>query len=111
MSCWAKQRLAELHAAAPAKPKNIQPYVRRVPLHRAGRAAAATGSQRMFVWLWLLYETWRQQTQAIVVSNKALQKFGIGREVKRQALRQLEAAGLITVEWRANKNPVASVNE
>jgi|SRR6516165_1319087 hypothetical protein len=109
MNDWAKQRLTELHAAAPTRLKKTRSYAR-IPLDLAGRAAIATGGQRMMVWIWIIYQSWRQQTPTVVVSTKALRKIGIGREVKRHALRQLEAAGLITVEWRTNKNPVANVN-
>ena len=45
MDDWAKQRLAELHAAAPAKRKKVRSYVQ-FPLKRAGHAAAVTGGKR-----------------------------------------------------------------
>ena len=108
MDDWAKQRLAELHAAAPAKRKKVRSYVQ-IPLKRAGHAAAVTGGKRMLVWMLILYRSWQQQTPTVVVSNTMLRQYGISRETKRRALEQLEAAGLITVEWRATKNPIVTV--
>jgi hypothetical protein len=105
----ANQRLAELHAAAAIRHRKVKAYAR-VPLDLAGAVARATGGQRMMVWIWLLHRTWQQQTPSVVVSTAALRKYGISRETKRTALKRLEAAGLITVEWRANKNPIVSAN-
>ena len=58
----------------------------------------------------ILYRSWQQQTPTVVVSNTMLRQYGISRETKRRALEQLEAAGLITVEWRATKNPIVTVD-
>jgi hypothetical protein len=38
-----------------------------------------------------------------------VRKYGISRDVKLRALRELEEARLITVEWRARKTPIATV--
>ncbi len=102
----AKQRLAELKAAAPVKHKR-QPFVK-VPMALAARAACATGSQRMMVWLYVLHRCWQRQAPSIVLSNSALMAYGISREVKRQALKDLAAAGLIVVDYRPNKNPIVT---
>jgi hypothetical protein len=108
MDDWAKQRLAELQAAAPIRRKKHQPFVK-VPLALAAEAAAATGGRRLFVWLWLLHRSWQCQTPSIVVPNIALRRYGISREVKRGALNDLEAAGLIVVEYRRHKNPIVTL--
>ena len=108
MDDWAKQRLAELYAAAPPKQKRVRSYVQ-IPLDLAGQAAAATGGKRMLVWVLILYRSWQQQTPTVVVTSTMLRKYGISREVKRRALEQLEAAGLLTVEWRAKKNPIVTL--
>jgi hypothetical protein len=102
-----KQRLAELHARAPVKRKKQEPFVK-VPLALATKVAKATGGRRMLVWLYLLFQSWRRQQPSVTVSSTDLKKLGVGRQVKVRALRDLEAAGLIVVEWRANKNPVAT---
>jgi len=108
METWAKQRLAELEAAAPAKRKKTVPFAK-VPLPLAAEAAAATGGLRLFVWIWLLERSWRHQTRTVVVPNTALRQYGISREVKRSALNDLAAAGLITVEHRPYKNPIVTL--
>jgi DNA-binding PadR family transcriptional regulator len=38
-----------------------------------------------------------------------LAKLGVKRNAKVRALRRLEAAGLITVDWRDRKTPVATL--
>jgi hypothetical protein len=106
---WAAQRLAELRAAAPIKRK--KPEFVRVPLHLIGKAAAATGGKRMLVWILILHQSWRRRTPAVTVTNDMLRTYGISRETKRRALEQLEAVGLISVQWRANKNPIATLVE
>jgi len=107
MDDWPKQRLAELHAAAPPK-QRTRPCVQ-IPLKLAGHAAAATGGKRLLVWLLILHRSWLQQTPTVMVTNTMVRKYGISREMKRRALKQLEAAGLIAVEWRGTKNPIVTV--
>jgi hypothetical protein len=105
MDDWAKQRLAELHAAAPVKRRKVKLFVK-VPLTTAGRVAAALGGKQMLVWIWILHRSWKTQTPVVVVTNTALRKYGVDRRTKYLALKELEAIGEITVEWRAKKNPV-----
>jgi hypothetical protein len=105
---WAERRLAELHAAAPKRKRRVRSYAK-VPLELAARAAAAIGDRRLFVWIWLLHRTWQRGSLTVVVSSAALRKFGVSRDVKRHVLKQLEAAGLIQVEWRPHRNPVVTV--
>jgi hypothetical protein len=62
----------------------------------------------MMVWLYVLHRCWQRQTPSIILSNSALRAYGISREVKRQALKDLAAAGLIAVEHRPNKNPIVT---
>jgi hypothetical protein len=108
MEAWAKRRLAELKEAAPAKHEKKVPFAK-VPLPLAAEAAAATGGLRLFVWLWLLHRSWQRQTRAVVVPNTALRQYGISREVKRRALNDLAAAGIISVEYRPYKNPMVTL--
>jgi hypothetical protein len=103
-----EQCLAELEARAPAKRKKQQPFVK-VPLKEAARAAGALGGQRMMVWLYLIYRSWQLQKASFAVPSGAMRSLGVGREVKRRALRDLEGAGLIFVERRARKNPIVTL--
>jgi hypothetical protein len=61
------------------------------------------------VWLWLEYQARRTGNKKVAVPNGVLAKLGVSRRVKPFALRQLEAAGLITVEWRARKTPIVTL--
>ena len=45
----------------------------------------------------------------VTLSSAALRKLGVGRDGKRNALRELLDAGLIGLEERPNKNPVVKV--
>jgi hypothetical protein len=104
----ARQRLAQLAALAPPRRKRGQPFVK-VSLTLAAQAAAATGDFKLFVWLWLLRRSWERHTATILVPTEALAKYGVSRKTKRRALEQLQAAGLIAVEHRPNRNPAVTV--
>jgi DNA-binding HxlR family transcriptional regulator len=108
MNDWAKQRLAELHAAAPVKPKKPEPFVK-VPLRWAEAAAKATRTPGMLVLIELLQRSWKARSLTFTLPNRNLTKHGVNRKTKRQKLRDLEAAGLITVERRHGKTPVVTL--
>jgi hypothetical protein len=108
MDDWSKQRLAELEASAPIKRAKIAPYVK-LPLAWAAKAAAATNTHKAMVWLWLVHRTRLTGSATVAVPNGALAKYGISRKVKKVALEQLEAAGLIAVERRPRRAPIATV--
>jgi hypothetical protein len=104
MDDWAKRRLAELHAAAPVKRKRPEPFVK-VPLWWIAEAAKATRSPTTLVLVALLHRSWKAKSLTFPLSNDFLEQHGISREVKRKKLRDLEAAGLITVERRHGRSP------
>ncbi len=81
----------------------------KVPLKEAAAAAKATRSQQMFVWIWLQYRAWWLKRRTFPVSNMALAEYGIGQDAKLRALRALEAARLIEVEWRGTKTPMVTL--
>jgi hypothetical protein len=45
----------------------------------------------------------------VVVANQTLSTWGGGRREKYKALRQLEAAGLVSVEWRQRRSPLVTL--
>jgi hypothetical protein len=108
MDEWAKRRLAELEAAAPARRARAAPYVK-VTLAWATKAATATDTTKAMVWLWLVHRARLTGSAVVAVPNGALAKHGVGRKAKCFALRQLEEAGLIAVEWRPRKTPIATL--
>jgi hypothetical protein len=80
-----------------------------VPLAWAAKAAAATNTTKAVVWVWLIYRSWEKKSLRFTVPNKALADLGVSHDAKTRALRQLEAAGLIKVEWCPRKTPIVTL--
>ena len=108
MDDYAKRRLAELHAAAPAKRKKTKPYAT-VELDAAAKAFRAAKCERAMVYLWLVHQARKTGDKTIAAPNGALAKYGVSRKVKYAALQEYEKAGVITVKWRARKTPLATM--
>ena len=81
----------------------------KVPLEWARKASAAIETPKMMVLLYLLYRAWREHSDTITLPNNALTDYGVSRKLKRRALQQLEAAGLITIKRRAGKSPTVTL--
>ena len=108
MDDWAKQRRAELEAAAPVKREKTEPFAM-LRLKRAAAAYAAMNCPKAMVWAWLMHETRKTGKATVTMPNGALAKLGVSRKVKSLALRRLEAAGLITIERPSRKTPVVTL--
>jgi len=80
-----------------------------VPLAWAAVAAKSTKTQRAMVWVLLQHMAWQNKGAAFPISNAALAKYGVSREVKRRDLATLEAAGLIRVERQHGRAPVVTL--
>ncbi|SRR6266498_3154549 len=89
-------------------PKVKDPFVK-VPLWFAVEAAKATRTSGALVWIWLLYQGWRDRKSvgrdAVRMANAKLKSWGVSRNVKQRVLRDLERAGLIEIERRPRKSP------
>jgi hypothetical protein len=105
---WHVKRLRELEAAAPAKRKKVEPFVK-VPLWWIAQATKATNTGRALVCIELLYAAWKTKRSTFPLPNARLARLGIKRETKRLALRDLERAGLITVERPPRKTPIITL--
>jgi ribosomal protein S19E (S16A) len=105
---WSLKRMRELQAAAPIKRKKVEPFVK-VPLWWIAAAAAAIRSPSVVVLVELLYASWKAKNLTFPLPNGRLTKRGASREVKRRVLRDLERAGLITVERPPRKSPVVTL--
>jgi hypothetical protein len=81
----------------------------KVPLWWLEQATRATRTQQAFICVWLLHLAWKAKSPTFPVPNGQLGKHGFGRHTKHRALTNLEAAGLIKVERRADKNPVVTL--
>jgi hypothetical protein len=93
---------------ANASRQQVDPFVV-LPLSWAAEASAATNCQKAMVWMWLVHQVRKTRTTTVTIPNRALAKYGISRRVKSLALRQLEEAGLISVERRPRKTPIVTV--
>jgi hypothetical protein len=106
---WRKCRMQELEAAAPVKrKKKAEPFVI-VPLWWIEAAAKATKSPTTVVLIELLRLHWKTKSLTFPLPNGRLQKLGVNRECKRQVLRSLEQARLITVERPSRKTVVVTL--
>ena len=108
MDDYAKRRLAELHAAAPVKRKKTTPFAM-VSLAAAANAFKVANCRKATLWLWLQHETRKTGNRTVAVPNGALAKYGVSREIKRRALRQWEAAGLIVIKGDLRKTPIVTL--
>ena len=106
MEDWAKKRLAELEAAAPAKRESKKDVFVKVPLWWIEAATKATRAPQAFVCVWLLYLAWKAGRASFPLPNDRLAKGGVDRRMKRKVLAGLEKAGLIAVDRRHGKTPM-----
>jgi hypothetical protein len=67
------------------------------------------GTKQFLVWLYLFHRVWADKCSTVALANQTLSKWGVGRREKYKALRQLETAGLISVEWRKRRSPLVTL--
>lgn len=80
-----------------------------VPLGWGRQMTRATRSPKAFVALWLLHLAWKAGSSTVTLSNKSLRDHGVSRMTKLRALRELEEAGLITVERHLGRATVVTL--
>jgi hypothetical protein len=103
-----KKRLEELQAAAPAKRKKADIFVK-VPIWWVTEATRLTRTPAALVCIHLLLVSWKTRSTTFPFPNGRLKGSGVSREVKRRVLRDLEAGGLIKVERRPGKTPIVTL--
>jgi hypothetical protein len=108
MDDFAKRRLAELHAAAPVKREKAKPFAI-VELEAAAKAFAAMKCPKAMIYVWLMHQARKTGKRVVPVPSGALARLGVLRETKRRGLRELEAGGVIAVNWKSRKTPVATL--
>jgi DNA-binding MarR family transcriptional regulator len=108
MDASAERRRSELEEAAPKKKRKVEPFVK-VPLWWIQQAATTTKSSTTLVCIELLYRSWKAKSPTFLLPNETLRKLGVSREIKRRVLRDLERAGLITVERPTRKTPIVTL--
>jgi hypothetical protein len=81
----------------------------KMPLWWAAEAAKATRDPSMLVLVELLHRSWKAKNLTFPLPNGRLSKNGVSRKVKCRVLRDLEIAGLITIERRHGKTPLVTL--
>lgn len=81
----------------------------KVPIWWATEAAKATKTPAILVCVYLLHASWKARSTTFPLPNGWLEQRGVSREIKRRVLRDLEAAGLITVVRPSRKSPLVTL--
>jgi hypothetical protein len=102
---WSKVNVRQLE---PLPPNTAEPFAV-LRLTWAASAAAATNTPKALVWIWLIQRARKIKGNTVTMSNEALARYGISRHVKLRALRQLETAGLVTLERHLGKGIVVTL--
>ena len=84
------------------------PFVK-VPLWWAAAAANVTRTPRFLVCIGLLRRAYEAKSPTFSIPSGWLKKNGASRKVKGRVLRDLKAAGLITIEQQPGKNPLVTL--
>jgi hypothetical protein len=72
-------------------------------------AAAKLPGKSMHLAVVLLSVAAVEQTDRVVLSNRACERFGLDRNAKYRALLSLEAAGLIRAERKQGQSPIVTI--
>jgi hypothetical protein len=109
-----QEEAAAMNRAAASKVAKPQPKRSRggsfvkFPLAWVERLQGTEGSAIFFVAIHILHQDWRTGGKPVPVSSKTLKGAGVSRWAKWRALRELEARGLIQVERRVGRSPLAT---
>src|SRR5262249_24053057 len=103
---------ADLAKAEPKRtgkrPRRTEPFLQ-IP-HKAIMAGAKVlGGGRLLVWLYIHHRVWSDKSRTVAIGNIALRSWGVNQMTKLRALRDLEVAGLVSVQWRDRKSPLVTV--
>jgi hypothetical protein len=90
------------------KKRRTDPFVK-IPLRWASKAAQATNTTKAMVWIRLRHAMWEAKTDTVLLANGRLKRDGVTPWLKRRALRELEAAGLIKVERQTGRAPIVTI--
>ena len=92
-------------SARPAGARFVQ-----LPYERTLAAAGRHRDARLAVLIELAYRTFKANQNQVPLANKTLRSVGITHKAKARALRQLEAAGLVTITRRGSgKSPLVTI--
>jgi hypothetical protein len=78
--------------------------------NEAARAGfLAVKCPQAIVWHYIHYRVWADRQSTIPLPNRTLASLGVTRWAEQRALRNLERAGLIRVEYRGRKSPLVTL--
>lgn len=102
---------AELAQAKPKqktkRQRRTEPFLQ-IPHKALVTGAEVLGGQHLLVWLYIHHRLWADKRPTVVIGNQTLSAWGVSRKTKCSALRKLEDAGLVEVEWRERKSPLVT---
>jgi hypothetical protein len=116
---WAHGKLIEVEAldvgAAPAKPaRSRKRHIKFPGLWEEVLAKPRASGATFLVALVLLYEAWRLTSRGhkpvVKLTDVMMRRVHVGPKGKRAALRYLSRHGLVSVQWRSNRNPLVEVH-
>jgi hypothetical protein len=81
-----------------------------LPYAQTMRAAGKVKSAALAVMVEIAYQVFKTHKSEVVLSNAMLRSVGISRGAKLRALRQLEAAGVVVVNWKVRKSPRVTIS-
>jgi hypothetical protein len=90
----------------PRQPRRAEPFLQISHKAIVAGSDVLRGTKQFLVWLYLFHRVWADKSRTVVLANQTLSTWGVGRREKYKALRQLEEAGLISVEWRQRSSPL-----
>jgi hypothetical protein len=79
-----------------------------IPHHRGLQLAKEVGNPVLAVLLALEAAIHKERSNQVELSNDLLRMYKIRRQAKTEGLRQLAAAGVVSVEWRDRKAPTVT---
>ena len=80
-----------------------------LPYAQTMAAAGKTKCAVLAVMVELTYQVFKTHKPEVVLSNSMLRSVGISHWAKSRALHQLEAAGMVAVDWKERKSPRVTV--
>ena len=90
------------------KKQKYKLFVGAIPVDWIAKANGLVPSaSKVGIVLWHLVHLKNNYTVAL--TNKKLEVFGLTRKQKHLGLKALEEAGLVKVQWRANANPIVTI--
>jgi hypothetical protein len=97
-------------APSEEKPKRRREPFLQIPISAiAAGGGAVRGAKQLIVWLYIHHRVWADLKDTVLIGNPTLKEWGVDRQTKYKALKALEFAGLIAVQWRPNRSPLVTL--